>query len=193
MNPIERLMVEHRTIEAVMDALDAFVARGQPDRHHADLGRFAFLLREFADAWHHGKEEDILFAAMVDVGFPRNSGPIAVMLQDHDEGRGHVRALAALAAADTSWTDQQRAAVATHAHAFTALLRAHIRKEDQILYPMALQHLPEGAMAAVAQRFDAFEAGPDGDRAQRARELQDLAEELCRRHGTTGDDHAHVP
>ncbi len=160
MDPIELLMDEHRTIEGVMDALDACVDPRNTGAAPADLAGFVTFLRDFADLRHHGKEEGILFAAMVDNGFPREAGPIAVMLGEHDEGRSHVRALAALASADAPWTVGQRASVTTHARAFTALLRAHIQKEDQILYPMALRHLPESAMSAVATRFADFEDGP---------------------------------
>ncbi|MGD0266766.1 MAG: hemerythrin domain-containing protein, partial [Candidatus Methylomirabilota bacterium] len=36
---------------------------------------------------HHGKEENLLFKTMVDRGFPRQGGPIAVMLHEHETGR----------------------------------------------------------------------------------------------------------
>jgi len=179
MDPIELLMDEHRTIERVMDALDACVDPRNPGAAQADLAGFVTFLRDFADLRHHGKEEDILFAAMIDNGFPRDAGPIAVMLGDHDEGRSHVRALAALASADAPWTAGQRASVTTHARAFTALLRAHIQKEDQILYPMALRHLPEGAMSEVTRRFGEFEAGPAAARCRT--DLYALASSLSNR------------
>lgn len=181
MNPIERLMDEHRVIESVMDALDAYVDADQALAPQADLAGFTTVLRDFADAFHHGKEEDILFAAMVDHGFPRDSGPIGVMLHEHDLGRSHVRALAALSTVDSPWTDEQRRTIADHAHAFTSLLRAHIQKEDQILYPMALTHLPEGSLAGMAVRFDEFEsrqlAAPDRV------DLPALAGQLTQRYG----------
>ena len=92
MDPIETLMSEHRAIERVLDALVAFAddveRRGATDKE--ELSRFVTFLREFADTGHHGKEEDILFQAMVDGGFPNEDGPIGVMLRDHDEGRGLV-------------------------------------------------------------------------------------------------------
>ena len=53
-------------------------------RDVADFGRF---FRDFADKCHHGKEEDRLFVKMVEAGFLQNSGPIAVMLSEHDAGR----------------------------------------------------------------------------------------------------------
>ena len=72
MDAIETLMNEHRVIERVLDGLVAFAEeierKGTTEKE--ELGRFVTFVREFADACHHGKEEDILFAAMVEHGVP---------------------------------------------------------------------------------------------------------------------------
>src|SRR6266540_1126404 len=121
MDAIETLMTEHRLIERACDALAAFAdeVRRKSTDDKEELGRFVTFIREFADACHHGKEEDILFAAMVEAGFPRHGGPIAVMLMEHDQGRAHVRVLADLAAqaAPSSVADRQRLAEAAHGYA----------------------------------------------------------------------------
>ena len=107
MDAIELLMQEHQLILRSLDALDAFtvdMARGGDDRD--ELSRFVRFIREFADARHHGKEEDILFEAMVAAGFPREGGPIAVMLMDHEAGRAHVGVMAATAEQAEPWTAQ---------------------------------------------------------------------------------------
>ncbi len=39
--------------------------------------------KNFTDVCHHGKEEESLFPALEKTGMPRNMGPIAVMLMEH--------------------------------------------------------------------------------------------------------------
>jgi hemerythrin-like domain-containing protein len=180
MDAISLLMEEHQLILRSLDALDAFagkVARGGGDP--AELERFVRFIREFADARHHGKEEDILFRAMVAAGFPREGGPIAVMLMDHDAGRAHVAGMARHAGPAASWTGADRAAVVEAATGYTDLLRGHIMKEDQILYPMAQQRLHEEALAGVDRDCATFEARQV---AAGADALKDLARELVERH-----------
>ncbi len=180
MNAIDTLMQEHQLILHACDALDAFadeVSGGGGDK--AELGRFVRFIREFADARHHGKEEDILFLAMVAAGFPREGGPVAVMLMDHETGRAHTGILAAKAEQAGPWTEQDRAAVVGAARGYADLLRGHIRKEDMSLYPMARMRLPADAMARVDADSEAFErkqsaAGADA--------LLDLGRELVARH-----------
>jgi hemerythrin-like domain-containing protein len=163
MDPIETLMSEHRAIERVLDALVAFAddveRRGATDKE--ELLRFVTFLREFADAGHHGKEEDILFQAMVEGGFPNEDGPIGAMLRDHDEGRSLVGILDERARQSADWSEADRRQIGDAGRGFADLMRSHIEKEDEILYPMARHHLGaeayDGVRAACA-RFEALRA-----------------------------------
>jgi hemerythrin-like domain-containing protein len=182
MDAIETLMNEHRTIERVIDALVAFTAetriRGATDR--AELTRFVGFLTGFADQLHHGKEEDILFAAMARLGFPTEGGPIAVMLAEHVRGRAFIQAMAAATEGTAPWTDADRRAVTEAAAGYGALLRAHIHKEDANLYPMAEQHLPPLALEMVGVACERFDAEPG--RAALHAQLVALADALVARH-----------
>ncbi len=180
MDAVETLMNEHRTIERVLDALVGFaedtVRRGTTEKE--ELARFVTFVREFADACHHGKEEDILFAAMVDAGFPRNGGPVAVMLHEHDQGRALVRILRDRAEQPGGWSDGDRQEIAEVARGYSAMLHAHIHKEDAILYPMAEQHLPPEVMERVAQDCARYDAAREGNHEK----LHALGGELVARH-----------
>lgn len=194
MNPIEVLMNEHRLIESVLDSLEAYVDRLSPNSslETADLGRFAQFIRAFADTCHHGKEENILFETMVENGMPRESGPIAVMLHEHEEGRQLVRTLTEFAARSTEpgWSDADRQRIRQAARSYAELLRRHIQKEDGILYPMAVSRLDPATMADIARRFDAFEAEKTGPGEHEKLHL--LAEELIARYGHSGAaEHQH--
>ncbi len=181
MEAIETLKSEHRLIEQVIDALVAFAAAAQAGAEdRPELARFVRFIREFADQHHHGKEEGVLFEAMVQAGFPRQAGPIGVMLHEHDLGRQQVAILAALAEAAAPWTAGDRARLAEAARGYGELLRAHIQKEDGVLYPMAEQRLPAPLVQQVEAGCGRLEAAAveSGRRAA----LGALAGELTARH-----------
>ncbi len=180
MDAIDLLMDEHQLILRSLDALEAFtVEMGREGDGREELSRFVRFIREFADARHHGKEEDILFRTMVAAGFPSDGGPIAVMLMDHEAGRAHVRVMASRAEQAAPWTTDERAEAIEASRGYAELLRGHIRKEDHILYPMARQRLPEELLRKVDRECSAFEVRQIEAGAEA---LKDLGRELVLRH-----------
>lgn len=175
------LMDEHRVIEQVLGALETFALGLQEGKEvsREDLRDFADFFRNFADRCHHGKEEDRLFQAMKDHGFPSEYGPLAVMLAEHTEGRQHVGALAALGEGTGPLSDEEKVSAVSHALAYVPLLRSHILKEDNILYPMALQAVPGADLDGLVRSYEQFEKevmGEDGHP-----RLHDLAHKLAER------------
>ncbi len=164
MQALQVLMNEHRTVESVLDSLCMFtqatVENGTDQRD--TLARFVELLRMF-DELHHMKEEDILFDRMLQNGFPRDNGPLAVMLTDHTTCREVVAALAALADRTEVWTDENRRVLNETATQYTLLLKSHIAKEDNVLYPMSERFLPPSQWTELDRCFDEFEKKWAGD------------------------------
>ena len=91
----EALKKDHRLIEMMLDILQKVAKKfDQGGDVPADsLKSASNFIRTFADNYHHGKEEELLFRAMEERGFPREGGPIGMMLIEHDEGRGYAKAL----------------------------------------------------------------------------------------------------
>jgi hemerythrin-like domain-containing protein len=166
--PIEVLMSEHRLIEQVLGSLETFAiaVEGGLTVDRPLVGDYADFFRGFADAYHHGKEEDILFQRMIERGFPTESGPLAVMLHEHMEGRARVADLRQVGQGKGEVEASERIAVLTAAREFVPLLRQHILKEDRILYPMAARVLTGAEFDAMETAFEDFEKRLAGEGAE---------------------------
>lgn len=127
---------------ALLERAAPLAAAGAPAARDA-LARLADFFAHFADRCHHAKEEQHLFPALERRGLPREGGPVAVMLAEHREGR---QLLAALAAGDTA-----------AAGPYATLLRAHIDKENGVLFPLAERLLTAEDQANLQRAFDAVE------------------------------------
>ncbi len=155
MRPTQLLKNEHRVIELVLDCLDAMAARCEAGgRLDGDSAREAIdFFRTFADRCHHAKEENQLFPLLEARGFDANAGPTAVMRHEHVQGRAYVaameRAVPGASAGDAA--DLARWLEAARAYGF--LLREHIDKEDQCLFPMADQGLLATDVARLTEEF----------------------------------------
>lgn len=155
MKPTEELKEEHRTIERMLQVLQGVSTKleaGEPVPA-GDLEEMIQFIQVFADQCHHGKEEDLLFAAMEEAGVPREGGPIGVMLIEHDQGRGYVRGMAEAAEQYRAGDPGAREGFVRNARNYVTLLSQHIEKEDNILYPIADMHLSDEQQSALAEGF----------------------------------------
>ncbi len=183
MRPTEILSGEHRVIEVVLGVLER-MAHDAFDRGVIDVAaakQAVEFLREFADRRHHGKEEARLFPAMESAGLPPHHGPTAVMRHEHEVGRAEIRRM------DAALRDFEDAkggaadAFAFAARTFVDLLREHIAKEDEILFPMADRILGDAAQTTLLADFERFDA-TEFDAADHDRWVA-LAEGLATRFG----------
>jgi hemerythrin-like domain-containing protein len=155
---VEFLKQEHRVIERVLDALQhELPAPIDP----VFMRKTLEFLAGFADGCHHHKEEEQLFPQLESRGVPRDGGPIGCVLDEHEAGRALMRemreSLGALEAG-RSGADERFRSAATR---YVALLRAHIFKEDNVLFELARRVLTCAERREMAAGFYDFERSPD--------------------------------
>jgi hemerythrin-like domain-containing protein len=163
------LREEHCVILKALDVLEATAERLVVDASVPEPAWSALLdwFGRFADARHHAKEERLLFPALEAAGVPRAGGPIGVMLEEHDLGRALVRGM---------WKGPA-AARAAGARTYVDLLRAHIHKENDVLFELADVLLDARAVEALARDYAAAdrEQGPSTEPAAAEAALARLA------------------
>jgi hemerythrin-like domain-containing protein len=150
------LMEEHRVIERVLGALETATHRLRDGDlvPPAIFIQAAEFIKGFADGCHHRKEEGVLFPAMELAGVPSEGGPIGVMLAEHQEGRQLTSAMRAAAERLAADDADARAELVRCALQYVDLLRQHIAKEDNVLFPMAEQVLQGPAQAEVSEAIE---------------------------------------
>ncbi|MTI94304.1 MAG: hypothetical protein FH749_02295 [Firmicutes bacterium] len=146
--PVQMLVDEHTVIKrwlalipAVTDALET-----RPDEAWGWVEQGVALIREYADRYHHAKEEDILFGYA-----DQDSEIIQAMHEEHEIGRGHVQEVL------TAIADRDAAKATTHLLAYRELLSEHIRKEDEILYPWLDRGLSVTQVGEMYSKFGAVD------------------------------------
>ena len=141
----QALVDEHRLILRMITLLE----HNAPRTAKGDYSNWQFYLdgvdfiRNYADRFHHAKEEDVLFEALVTNGMPREHSPVAAMLMEHDQGRAYVKSMETAAREAQAGILGNELIIAENALAYAELLREHISKEDGILYPLAERVIPD--------------------------------------------------
>jgi hemerythrin-like domain-containing protein len=157
MHPTDVLRGEHRIIEAKLSELEGQIAAPAGPFPRAFFDEALDFFRNFADGCHHAKEENLLFPRMKERGVPERGGPIAVMLAEHDEGRGYLKAVRENLDAAEQGSAAARDHVGANAQAYITMLRRHIFKEDNILFRMAESVLEADDVAELQKDFAAVE------------------------------------
>jgi len=155
----QKLKDEHQLILRMLALLEKnalLTKQGSCNDYRFYLDGVDFV-RNYADRFHHAKEEDVLFEALIGNGMPRLNSPVAAMLMEHDQGRAFVLGLEQAATRALNGEAGQEKAIVAQARGYLQLLREHISKEDDILYPLAERVIPEELRGAIAEGYQRTE------------------------------------
>ena len=152
-HPLDVLRAEHQVVLAFLDDMEREAVRA------AESGRLNRVFwqralgfyRDYHESMHHQKEEQLLFPALEALGLDASVGPTAVLREEHERGRRWLRRIEHTLQAD----DATRLAAAITG--FVDFHRQHIRKEDQILFPLATQLLTPSGVSRLAAAFRSHE------------------------------------
>jgi hemerythrin-like domain-containing protein len=179
MKPIEELKAEHGGVIRMLEILQAIVGKlgsrkEVPDEHIDHIMEF---LKVFVDKCHHGKEEEFLFPALEEAGIPREGGPIGVMLQEHQTGREIIGKMSASLDGLGKEGIDAKLIFKEAAETYIELLRQHIDKENNVLFPMADERLSQETQDQMSGQFERLERERIGEGRHEAfhKLLKDLA------------------
>jgi hemerythrin-like domain-containing protein len=160
MLPIGPLMEEHRLIEKLMPlirrAVEAGRRDGQIDLRKVDL--IVDFIRTYADRCHHGKEEDILFAALKRKPLSTaHRATLNELIEEHQQGRQAVRQIVRAAEA---YRGEDRAALSVildNLEFLAGFYPVHIQKEDEAFFLPVMDYLSDeekSSMISAEREFD---------------------------------------
>lgn len=132
---LEELLDEHRLVDRVAGALFRFAEAAMEGETTPEvLADFVEFLRVFVGGYHHEREEETLFPALVGrAETPLDRGPLAAIAADHREAAGLVDDLEARGGSPEEAAEVARR-LARH-------LWEHVDKEDSVLLPESEQRL----------------------------------------------------
>ena len=165
MTPTDELKQEHQTILRVLNAAEREVTR-IIQTYRADIRKIVAILdffKNFNDRFHNAKEEGLLFERIVSRGMPADEGPIAVMLQEHGEGRRRLKVVADVLPRVKGGDRGALALLKDNLESYARLLRMHMLKEDRVLYPRADALLSSRDKRELAAAFEEIESREMGE------------------------------
>lgn len=138
---LDHLRTEHELIERAVGSLQAFAA--SPAQTPADREAYLRFFRLYAGRFHHAREEDSLFPALVrETAAPADRGPLKMLLEAHHAMAHLLDRMAAAQGADLP-------AVAGR---YGSALLHHIDAENSVLFPEAATRLGRAGVRELPDR-----------------------------------------
>jgi hemerythrin-like domain-containing protein len=159
MQPTEVLIKEHEIISLMLEVSEK-EAQHILDGKKFDPGKIEKLIdffRNFADSCHHVKEEKYLFVKLIEKGMSAYSGPISIMNFEHLTCRKLVNDITEIMPSAKSGYKASIRKIAEILQAYVTLIKSHIYRENNILFPMADNLLNEEDQKFVSAQFDEVE------------------------------------
>ena len=154
--PTDQLKAEHENILSLLGILDRMCAEleAKRDIDPLFLGRVVEFMKTFIDKIHHGKEEELLFPMMRKVGGRRESGQVSELMIDHIKGRSLSRDMDLAALRYGRYDRDAPARFVERAKNYISLLTEHIRRENEIYFPIVEKLLSEKQKKELLDSFE---------------------------------------
>jgi hemerythrin-like domain-containing protein len=151
----ENLKNDHVHILRLIDVMEKMVLTS--DTSISNIESVISLIKNYADGFHHAKEENLFFPIMVKKGFSREQGPISVMLHEHVLGRNYVKGMTEGIEAMKGGNKASIGIIYENMQGYIVLLRNHIAKENNVLFKMADNVLSENDHKELLTEFEKLE------------------------------------
>ena len=159
MKPTDTLIEEHKTIKIGLSCLERLagnaVDSGKLDSDMAH--KLIDFLKNYADKFHHAKEEAELFPVMKrKPGFKGGCSPVVVLIREHELGRCYIDGMKSHIEEAAAGDEEGLRWFSENAQSYLKLLRDHIKKEDYCLFPQANKVLEDSEQESLRSRFEAI-------------------------------------
>ena len=175
--PTKILSDEHQNILKVIDTLErecnALESGSKLEKPFFE--KAVDFIQNYADKFHHAKEEDILFIEICKDSVQMHCNPTQQMLHEHELGRNFVKGLI------EGLSEENTKKIIENTRGYAVILREHIYKEDNILYPMADEALPKEIKEYISERFHKAETEKfsEGTKEKYLNIVKDFEERKC--------------
>lgn len=162
MKAIEIMNEEHKNILRMLKVVRkaSFNILNGEEIVYEDFDKIIDFIQNYADSYHHRKEEDVLFVKMIShMGVTAEKLVKQGMLVEHDFGRLYVRELKEALERVKAGDEESKLDVIANAISYTHLLARHIDKEDNVVYKFAERELNDEISNIIDEECEKFQLG----------------------------------
>jgi len=158
MTPTENLTSEHQDIIELLDIMNKIAGSIKSNEvfYTNDVEEIIDYLKFFIEKSHHGKEE-IFYPALVSAGIPKENESISIMLYEHVLAHNYLKDINSCVENCKIGNSFSGELLADSLRNYVKLIKSHIRKEEEIIFPMADKELSKEKQNEIYRQFENIE------------------------------------
>ena len=159
MSPTENLKREHEAIYDVLNIMSRIAddIKAKKVFYTSDIDTIADFLIVFWYNCHNQKEEQVFYPALVRAGIQTDDESIGDISHEHSMGRIYIREMCYSIENCKIGNSFSCERLVDSLNNYIDLLRFHIQKEEEVLFPKADVVLTEEELCEISNQFEAIE------------------------------------
>jgi hemerythrin-like domain-containing protein len=158
MTPTENLKNEHNDIKGLLNIMSKIAGNIKSNDvfYTSDVEDIIDFLKYFIEKSHHGKEE-VFYPALEYAGIPKEAESLSIILYEHALARNYLKDIDSCVVNCKIGNSFSGDMLAESMINYVQLIKNHMQKEEEIIFPFAEQELSYEKQVELAKEFELIE------------------------------------
>ena len=159
MTPTENLIKEHEEINELLDIMSkiAMKIKSKDVFYPNDVEEIIDYLIIIIDKSHHGKEDEVFYPELISSGIPNEKAPLSIINYEHTLAKRYLKDISSCVVNCKIGNDFSGELLADSLTNYVVVIKNHIQREEEIVFPIANEVLSSEKQNEISQRFEAIE------------------------------------
>jgi len=158
MTPTENLKSEHNDILELLKIMSKIAEsiKSNDVFYPNDVEEIIDFLKHFIEKSHHGKEE-VFYTELISTGVPKENESLSIMKYEHVLIRNYLKDINSCVENCKIGNSFSGVFLADSLTNYVVLMTNHIKKEEEIIYPLAESELSKAKLIDISKEFERIE------------------------------------
>jgi len=159
MTPTENLIKEHEEINELLDIMSkiALKIKSKDVFYPTDVEEIIDYLIIIIDKSHHGKEDEVFYPELISSGIPKETAPLSIINYEHTLAHRYLKDISSCVVNCKIGNDFSGELLADSLTNYVVVIKNHIQREEEIIFPIANEVLSSEKQNEISQRFEDIE------------------------------------
>src|ERR1035437_328611 len=159
MKPTDNLMIEHREISELLNIMSVIAdnIKSKDVFYPNDIEEIIDYLIILLDKSHHGKEEEVFYPELILSGIPKEKAPLSIINYEHILAKRYLNEISSCVVNCKIGNDFSGELLADSLINYVVLIQNHIKREEEIVFPLANEAFSIEKQNEISQKFEVIE------------------------------------